>query len=339
MVSATGMLIFNKKLTRQIVKFCFFSISTVLDNNTGNLSPPSRGNQSHTGKLLFVSLAVVCIMIGNTYKAIITRDIISPLQNRISYEKIADLTGFLFGVLPNKNVIEADDWTLEKVKNASMYEDFINYPKAAFDYNVMFSSFGEELANLFMITPYHEEVDTTLADKPYEEYYNRTFIHHSAEGVFHFLSDCSKKRAFIGFKNEIEEFMKYGDAKEVFAFGKDEFLSVEYFWQIPYGIGGYLHRRMSSIISSGICGLWESIYYSKNRNDLDLSLKVTLEKTQTLRSKLGALFLLQMFGLGAASAVFLVELLIGCWCSWASRIIKHSMERFRALKERKCRVV
>jgi hypothetical protein len=326
-VSATAVLIFDENFTHRILSFCFYIISIIFDNNTGKLCPSSRGNMSQTGKFVFLILVMVCLMIGNIYKGIITRDIISPLPNRILYDKISDLSGFLFGVLPNRNVLATQALALEKIVNASrIYGDYIKYPKAAFDFDLIFSTFGEELANLFIIGPLIDSTDRSWVDKPYADYYNRTFILPSPQKVFQFLRDCSEKRAFIGFQNEIEEFMKYGNAKEVFAFGKDNFLPVEYFWQIPYAVGGYLHRRMGSIICSGIGGMWESIYYSKTRNELDLSLKVTLERAQTLQSNLGALFMLHILGLGVASAVFLFELLISS--NWANRILEEWKGRF-----------
>jgi hypothetical protein len=128
------------------------------------------------------------------------------------------------------------------------------------------------------------------------------------------LTACEKK-AFVGSSEELEDFLKLIRNRVGLGRGKEKFLSHALYWQIPAAAGGFIHRRMSQLISSGIYYIWEEAYYAKTRDELDPSLKKTIETKQSLDTKLGALFKIIFLELSLCISVFCFEVLlskIGC---------------------------
>jgi hypothetical protein len=66
---------------------------------------------------------------------------------------------------------------------------------------------------------------------------------------------------------------------------------------------------MAGLLSSGIWHVWVKVFYAKTRDELDPSLKKTIEIKQGLDTNLGAMFQIYAFGVTFAFAVFITEIL------------------------------
>ncbi len=86
------------------------------------------------------------------------------------------------------------------------------------------------------------------------------------------LATCEKK-AFVGSVEEITDFHKFNQNSAGLARGKEAFLSHNLVWKIPLKAGGFVHRRMSQLISSGIYHFWGATFHAKTRDELDLYIK------------------------------------------------------------------
>jgi hypothetical protein len=123
----------------------------------------------------------------------------------------------------------------------------------------------------------------------YEDITNRVRLFEFDEDALSELATCQKK-AFVGSAEEIEDFVKFNKKQVPLVRGKEKFLPNSFVWRIPYTAGGFVHRRMSLLISSGIYSVWEKSFNAKTREQLDISLKKTIEAKQSLDTNLGALF-------------------------------------------------
>ena len=284
----------------QILSFWFYGVSMILENNDGGKNPVYTSRITYTPRIIFTILSYICIVIGCLYKAVITRDIISPLPDTILYERISQLKNFELLVLPSY-ITQKENGTLM----ARLIEDRNNKSeKTEYDHILMtsLSVFGEELSAIGRFD----------SDTKYDaqSLISQLLIFPFKEDVYEYLEDCNQKRALVGLSIELENFIKSPIVQQSFGYGKDQFLPFNYYWQIPYAAGGYLHRRMSSIISSGIDQVWEKINWRKTRNELDESLRRTVEREQGLNTNLAALFKIVLIGEAIALFVFLMEMLI-----------------------------
>jgi hypothetical protein len=139
---------------------------------------------------------------------------------------------------------------------------------------------------------------------------NRMRLFEFEEDAMTQLGTCGEKRAFVGSAEEIEDFIKFNSNRVSFVRGKEKFLSHGFVWRIPYTSGGFVQRRMSLLISSGIYSVWEKTFYAKTRDELDISLKKTIEVKQSLDTRLGALFKLIALAWSICITVFVIEILM-----------------------------
>jgi len=130
--------------------------------------------------------------------------------------------------------------------------------------------------------------------------------------VLNYLSTC-EKRALIGDPEQLNAFQKFSQQNYFkLGLGKDRFLPRTYYWFIPNGCGKFLPRRLSLIFSSGIYDKWESIFYSRTRDELDPSLKTEIvEDKQKLESHLGHFFFIYLACVIIGAIVFIMELIWG----------------------------
>jgi hypothetical protein len=142
-----------------------------------------------------------------------------------------------------------------------------------------------------------------------EEISERMHLYEYEEDVISQLAPCEKK-AFMGSAEEIDDLLKFNRNRVPLVRGKEKCLTHSVGWRIPALSGGYIRRRMSYLISSGIYSLWEKLFYSKTREELDLSLKKTIETKQSLDTNLGALFKIVVLAWLLSMVLFFLEILI-----------------------------
>jgi hypothetical protein len=117
-----------------------------------------------------------------------------------------------------------------------------------------------------------------------------------------------RKNAFVGSTEEVVDFLKFNRNHVFLETGKERFLTHSFVWQIPLNSGGCVQRRMSHLISSGIYWVWERVHNNaKTREHLYISLKKTMEKKESLDTKLGALFKLLLCSSSICFSVFVAE--------------------------------
>jgi hypothetical protein len=137
----------------------------------------------------------------------------------------------------------------------------------------------------------------------------RLEVYDYEEGVLAQLATCEKK-AFVGSAEEIDDFLKFNKNKVKLVRGKEKFLSHGFAWHARPKAGAYLRRRISQVISSGIYHAWEDSFYAKTRDELDISLKKTIETKQSLDTNLGALFKIIILAWSCCLGFFFIEVLL-----------------------------
>jgi hypothetical protein len=113
--------------------------------------------------------------------------------------------------------------------------------------------------------------------------------------------------AFVARKDELADFMRSAGKEDTLAYGKDEFLPFYYYWQIPLAAGGYLHRRMDILISSGIEDFWKRVSRGRKKDRSEESLS---ETGDGIGSNLAPLFKLVLLGHILSALAFTSEILL-----------------------------
>jgi hypothetical protein len=285
----------------------FYSFSVMLENNYGNFKFPEAG--SSITKLASITLAFTCIVCGNVYKSVITTDMIKPIPGTIPYTHFSHLTNFTLITIPSKDlrleagVLSTNDSLRVTGRPALVIGKVLPSFDGSFD-------LGQYLNLIQYLTPhnfYDENVCKKLAFNNAIRARLRVFEYE--EDALTQLSKCGKT-AFVGSAEEIVDFLKFNRNRVQLVRGKEKFLPHTFAWRVPYSAGGYVHRRLSQMISSGIYHVWEETFYAKTRDELDISLKRTIERKQSLGTNLGALFKIVILAWAFCLFLFVTELLL-----------------------------
>ena len=250
------------------------------------------------------------MILGCLYKSIITTDIIKPIPGAIPYRNYAQLKNFTLVALPAKDLLVLPR-NLEKSNRIKQTTGL--------------SIINESLINSLGLGQYLDLVRFSLqrSDRfeaawmktsevleSYSDILQRVRIFEYEEDALEQIGNCNAKKAFVGSAQEIEDFIKFNRNRVKLGKGRDKFLPHFNFWKIPDYAGGSVHRRMAQLISSGIYHVWEKLFYSKTRAELNISLKKTIETKQSMDTNLGVLFEITGLGLAVSTVVFCIEILI-----------------------------
>jgi len=148
-------------------------------------------------------------------------------------------------------------------------------------------------------------------DKELLEIRKRLHLFLDSGAAFNYAAKCDQ-RAFVGNSEQISEFFEFSNNQPngyQMLLGKDKFLTTSTLWVFPYFTGTYVQECMGKLIDSGIYKMWEDVSHAKTRNQLDPSLKTTIENKQSLRSNLGSFFTIAVIFQFMAISIFLIELL------------------------------
>jgi hypothetical protein len=294
----------------EAVELIFYALSVLLENGFQKLQFP-RLSES-VAKVAFITLAFMCVILGNLYKSIVTTDMITETTGTIPYETFKQLmhNNFNLIVVPSSDMRLKQGFAANNLSQSEVAkgEDGI----AVFEKYELEHSYCDLVAYLYLILyrtyqfpfGFSEEI---LALKNGIESKLRLFGYE--EDALVALATCQKK-AFVGSVEEISDFIKFNRNRISLLRGKEKFLPHGKVWGIPYFAGGYVHRRMSQLISSGIYFMWEQTFYAKTRDELDISLKKTIEVKQSLDTNLGALFRIVALFWAFGFAMLCIELLL-----------------------------
>ena len=286
---------------QKISSICFYVSSTILENGSKTYVPILNRRAINFINIIFCSLSVICIVLGNSYKGVFTRDIILPTPSKIPVELIQELHNFTLLVLPiTKSMME--------VHKKFLYQTLEERKRTGETGGLGLSAFSKQILSI-SLNENIEKAERTVFNNIYESInvYPNKYESRLA------LKSCSKN-AFVGTKEELEEFMSFPESATTFAYGKDNFLTSYNYWQMPALVGRYFHRRMASLINSGIHQMWENIYFKKFQTINVPSAKATdhhQNQKQGLRGKLAALFKFVIIGLTILIGIFQLEIIVG----------------------------
>ena len=288
----------------------FYIISVLLENGFENLKPPARFSKA-IPKLVFIILAFMCVILGCLYKSIITADIIQPIPVTIPYQYYSQLQNFELVALPAKDLlaIPREAQKLRRSKNVTNGNSLYEIGIEAFGLGQYISLIYEYLGDTDKDTE-SEILKKATLQKYYHHFLTRVRIFEYEEDALDRISNCKEKKAFVGSAEEIEEFLTFTKQKVKLRKGKDKYLSHNNYWNIPNSAGGFVHRRMAQLLSSGIYHIWKKVFYRKTRDELDISLKISIETKQSLDTNLGVLFRIICLGLAVSFFVFSIEVMI-----------------------------
>ena len=287
-----------------------YSISVVLENGFEKLKNRERFSK-FIAKLVFLILAFMCVILGCLYKSSITADIIKPIPVTIPYKNYSHLQNFELVAMPAKDLL-----ALPRLAEKSRRPKSVRNGNIVYNVGPQSFGLGEYIGVVnFFLSEVEKETEAERVEKEklkfyYDEILRRVRLFEYEEDALEWISNCNKKKAFVGSAEEIEEFLTFNKQKVNLRKGRDKFLTHSNSWQIPQYAGGFVHRRMAQLISSGIYHIWEEVFYTKTRDELDISLKKTIEVKQSLDTNLGVLFKITGLGLAAGTFVFCIEIVI-----------------------------
>jgi hypothetical protein len=288
--------------------FCLSSISILLENSFGQFYLPGVGKP--VAKIAYLVLAFMCILLGSLYKSIITTDMITPVIGTIPYDNWSQLmsSNFTLVAIPPKWSRRAGSWSNDSI-------DSVNGKVLRKLVGESISYLPRYLDNLLALYIY-DLIEMTDEDIKKDELFYSNIIKSiqvfvREEDALDVLASC-EKNAFVGSVEEIADFLEFNRNRVSFGKGKEKFLSHGLIWRIPHLSGGYIHRRMSLLISSGVYKVWERAFYAKTRDELDISLKKAIMRTskQSMDEKLGTLFKIVLLALSFCIVLLCIEVLL-----------------------------
>ena len=309
-----------------------YSVSVVLENGFSNLASPRTTFVKVISNLVFVTLAFMCLILGCLYKSIITTDIILPITGTIPYRNYSQLQNFTLVALPAKDLQVfpreiPKGWIKDRVGLSLFKAGMIPclelgvYIKHIID--SLDTAEGLAAKDKFMQVEYYTDI------------LDRIRIFEFEEDALTQVGKCTEKIAYVGSADEIEDFLKVPSQKVKLRKGQDKFLPHRKYWNIPFSVGGFVHRGMAQLISSGIYHIWEKVFYAKTRDELDISLKKTIDAKQTLDTNLGVLFKVVGLGLAISTLVFCIEILILLMLKTKEQFIRATRKPWRTLDRKK----
>ena len=282
-------------------------------------------------KLVFTILALICLILGCLYKSIITTDMIKPIPGTIPYHNYSQLQDFTFITLPAKDLVVPRQRNVFGSKKGNQSGQSLFRPTSDLCRSFELGSYIERIRNALQYLGSERNQSKKVLEF-YLDILNRIRIYEYEEDALARISKCNQKNAYVGDAEEIEDFLKFNKKKVKLGKGRDKFLAHNKFWIIPYYAGGFVHRRMAQLLSSGIYHIWEKIFYRKTREELDISLKRTIETNQSLDTNLGVLFKITGLGLTAGIFVFCIEILFSMVPKlfWMVKALEAAVVRIKA---------
>jgi hypothetical protein len=249
-----------------------YSISVLLENGYGQLGVPRLGRRIEN--LVFITLAFMCILLGNLYKSIITTDMTAPILGTIPFESFTQLGNFTLLTVPSQN-LRVTTRKPEKLRNRTGLPIVEHDSALDLGHSSYLPSYLNYLKNINWVYGYEYKDGRPKEKESFKaistlrtDIMNRIRVFEYDEDALVRLSTC-KYTAFVGSAEEIDDFLKCNQNMVKLGKGLVKFLPHNFYLVISYYAGGYAQRRMAALLSSGIWDTWKSVFYAKTRDQLD----------------------------------------------------------------------
>jgi hypothetical protein len=264
-----------------------------------------------------MNLAFMSIILGNIYRSIITTDMILPYIGTIPYDNFNQLVNFTLFTVTVLGLRVPRESLTPRIKKDGIGENegWLYESCDLLQYSIYRKMMFEEY-----------KIDEGEYLAMHQDIFDRVRLFEYEEDALASLGSCGTK-AFVGSVEEIRDFLKFNGGRVKLGQGKVPLLPHNYYWRIPYFSGGYVQRRMTYLISSGIYHVWEKVYYAKTRDEIEPSFKKTMEMKQSLDTSLMALFKILSWSLSLSVAVFCSEFVLAV-LSNGMRLIEQAKERY-----------
>jgi len=294
-------------------------IAILFENGSDlNLQRYLRGHKPVFGTLVYFLLTgwlLALLVLNNVYKGILTSDEVAPPEPHLKWKYIHELENFTIAT-PFKTDTEFQD-----LQPSSVSQTLLWYTLKYLTYMVEIYEKDFKYPNLLCFSRSKSEIgNITKCSLEKPTYKLLGFCLENGMGFYNIVSNCNST-AFVDLNSRIDDFleffnhqMKKSGGDKVFMKGTDDFLSPNQGWMMT----GYhelylgrLHRRLQSLIHSGILMIFEKWIDSSG---LKKKLRKKSEKLGeievqplSLSDIPGAGLQIQLLGCAAAGIVFFIE--------------------------------